>query len=622
MLGTKRNFLLIVVHIWALLAGPPCFAGESALSSMNGPAVPTGLQGIWDPAKYISLDEIRPGSKAYCLTEYGVAGIERFELEVIDVVRNMEPGRDAIMVRGADERFIHTGPVSGCSGSPVYIDGRLAGALAFTWPYAKDPLYGATPIAEMLMVGRGRRVDSSRTNAAQAGFTFDFTAPIDLVEIDRQLRSAMLRTNRGLGGANFLPCPLITTGLPVAVSEQLRAVVEPFGFMVVAGGGSGNIEGDGSLQLVPGASLAVPMVSGDIAMCVYGTVTEVVDDKVYGFGHSLFGYGLVDLPMATAKVHTVVSSIASSFKLASVGETVGALEIDEAAGIIGQIGARAKTIPLTIRVERFNDTEQRLYNCRLAHNRQLTPLYLRATVAAAALRLGDFPPDHTLEYRVAIGLKQAEQVAFENISTGLGLNEMIIETVSSVALLMNNPYERVDIESLDFDIRILPKSIVSHIWSAELSDSKVKAGQSVDIGVVVESVLAGKKEYRHSLEIPRDLAPGKYDLIVCGSRDYERFLAKVASYRFVAQSVPQLIDALNSSLQIDRDRLYFLLALPSGGVTVEKAELPDLPATKTLILRDAKRTLRILPYSHWIEQSLETGTVVIDKKTLGITVER
>jgi len=357
MLVSERNFLLIVVHIWALLAGPPCFAGERALSSMNGPAVPSGLQGIWDPAKYISLDEIRPGTKAYCLTEYGVAGIERFELEVIDVVRNMEPGRDAIMVRGADERFIHTGPVSGCSGSPVYIDGRLAGALAFTWPYAKDPLYGATPIAEMLMVGRGRRVDSSRTNAALAGFTFDFTAPIDLVEIDRQLRSAMLRTNRGLGGANFLPCPLITTGLPVAVSEQLRAVVEPFGFMVVAGGGSGNIEGDGSLQLVPGASLAVPMVSGDIAMCVYGTVTEVVDDKVYGFGHSLFGYGLVDLPMATAKVHTVVSSIASSFKLASVGETVGALEIDEAAGIIGQIGARAKTIPLTIRVERFNDTE-------------------------------------------------------------------------------------------------------------------------------------------------------------------------------------------------------------------------------------------------------------------------
>ncbi len=187
---------------------------------------------------------------------------------------------------------------------------------------------------------------------------------------------------------------------------------------------------------------------------------------------------------------------------------------------------------------------------------------------------------------------------------------------------MNNPYERVDIESIDFDIRIMPKSIVSHIWSADLSDSQVKAGQSVEIGVIIESVLAGRKKYRHKLTIPEDLAPGKYELTVCGKRDYERFLLKVVPYRFIAQNLPQLIDALNDSLQIDRDRLYFLLALPPGGVTIEKAELPDLPATKTLILRDTKRTLRILPHSHWLEQSLETGTVVIDKKVLRITVEK
>ena len=109
---SKRNFLVIVVHIWAMLAGPPCFAGEPALSGINGPAVPSGLEGIWDPAKYIGLDEIRPGAEAYCLTEYGVAGIERFELEVIDVVRNMEPGRDAIM-RG-DVKLSRTRPIRRC----------------------------------------------------------------------------------------------------------------------------------------------------------------------------------------------------------------------------------------------------------------------------------------------------------------------------------------------------------------------------------------------------------------------------------------------------------------------------------------------------------------------------
>ncbi len=91
-------------------------------------AVPQGLEGIWDPARYISVDEIKPGMEAYCLTVYKGTAVEKFGVEVLSVVHDFMPGRDAILVRGTDERFIHTGPVAGCSGSPVYIDGRLAGA--------------------------------------------------------------------------------------------------------------------------------------------------------------------------------------------------------------------------------------------------------------------------------------------------------------------------------------------------------------------------------------------------------------------------------------------------------------------------------------------------------------
>ena len=138
----------------------------------------------------------------------------------------------------------------------------------------------------------------------------------------------------------------------------------------------------------------------------------------------------------------------------------------------------------------------------------------------------------------------------------------------------------------------------------------------------MESVLAGKKQYRHSLEIPGYLVPGDYELTVCGSRDYERFLVKVAPHKFMAQSFPGLIRALNNSLQIGRDKLYFLLTLPSRGVIVEDAELPDLPATRTLVLQNAKRALQIRPYQHWIEKSIKTGTVIIDKNVIKITVEK
>jgi len=593
------------------------------LQSKTEAATASVLEGIWDSAKYISLDEIKPGMEAYCLTEYGLAGIEKFGLEVVDVVRDVGPDMDLIYVKGTDERFIHTGPVAGCSGSPVYIDGRLAGALAYASFYSKDPLYGATPIEEMLKVGRGTRVGRSKQGAGQRWSVFDFTKPIDFAEIDRQFRNELVKRSRNLSGVNPLPCPLITSGLPRGVCEQLDELVKPFGLMVVAGGGSGSSPPVSAekVQLIPGACLIVPLVSGDITMAVIGTVTEVRGDKVYGFGHSYLGYGPVDLPMATGKVHTVVSNIYRSFKLTSVIETVGALTIDESMAVFGQIGAKAKTIPLTIHIDRYNDIEKRVYNCRVANNRLLTPLLLQSAVAGAAFQLGDFPPDHMVEYKVAIGLEDAESINFENVSTAQGLSELIMESVGSVALLMNNPYKEVGIESIDYDIHIAPKNIISHIWSLDLSNSKVKAGENIKIGVVVESVLAGKKKYQCNLEIPEDLAAGKYELTVCGSPDYERFLLKAVPYKFIAQSVPDLIEALNYSLGISKAKLYFLLALPPGGVTLEQAELPDLPETKALVLQNAQRALTIQPYQHWIERSLEIGTVVIDKKVMKITVE-
>jgi hypothetical protein len=623
----------VLVLISSLCVGPATLSVNKAAGSNAAEGIPVGGSGVWDPAKYISLDEIKPGMEAYCLTEYDLGGVEKFGMEVVDIIRNMEPGRDVILIRGTDERFIHSGPVAGCSGSPVYIDGRLAGALALAWSFSKDPLYGATPIGEMLKVGQkgSERLDTAH-QFQDAGYVFDFSKPIDFAEIDKQITTPRRSGNNSLAGITNLPCLLIISGLPADFCEQANVLVEPLGLMAVPGlGGSMNRQARGQnpesrsseqdVQLVPGACLAVPLVSGDITMSIYGTATEVVGDKIYGFGHSL-GYGPENLSMATGKVHTVVSNLALSFKVASVVETVGALMTDETAGVLGQIGARAKMIPLTIRIDRYNDAEKRLYNCQLANNRRLTPTVLRLAVAGAALYLGALPPDHMIEYKVAIGVDGAESITFENVSTSLGLTEMIMESMGSVVLLMNNPFKKVDIESIDFDIRIVPRNIASHIWSVDLSDSKVKAGDNIKIGVVVESVRVEKTQYQCNLKIPEDLAAGKYELTVCGWQNYMSFLQKATPYRFMAQSMPGLIEALNYTLRFDRDRLYCLLTLPPRGVAVEQAELPGLPATKALVLQNAKRTLKIQPYQHWIEKSLETGTIIVDKKVMRITVEK
>jgi hypothetical protein len=584
----------------------------------------SSVEDLWDSAKYISIDEIQPGMKAYCLTCYSGTEIEKFDLDVISVVRNIEPNRDAILVQGTDERFIHTGPVAGCSGSPVYIDGRLAGAMAFAWTLSKDPLYGVTPIKEMLRVGRAQKLsgDGQDSKSKKTAFAFDFTRPIDFTEIDRQTASQHRSGNHGLQGAASLPCPLIISGLPNDACKQFEALLEPYGFMAVSGiGGSADVNQAEKVQLAPGAVLTIPLVDGDITMSVLGTATEVVDDKVYGLGHSLLGYGAVDLPIATGQVHTVVSNLSRSFKLGSALEIVGALTTDEPTAIFGQIGAKARMIPLTIKVNRFN-TEPRVFRCRLADNQLLTADLLHATVYGAVLSLGTFPPDHTIEYKVAIGLEGNQSINFENLSTEVAMAEMIAESKGSVLLLMNNPFEEIDITSFDFDIRILPKNITSYIWSVDLSDSNVKAGQQIQVDVVIESYFSEKKKYRFSLKIPEDLKPGKYELAVLGSSEYEQHLRKNVPYRFVAYDMATLITALNDALSIDRDRLYCLLALPPGGIAVERAELPDLPETKTMVMQNANRALRIQPYPHWLEKSVRTGTVVADKKTMRITVEK
>ena len=587
-----------------------------------------------DKAKYITVDEIRPGMQAYCLTVYKGTEVEKFDLEVLDIVRNVMPGRDAILVQGTDERFIHTGPVLGCSGSPVYIDGRLAGALAFAFAFSKDPFYGVTPIEEMLRVGRAN--SNTKQDAGKLGFAFDFSKPIDLAEFDKQITAPRASTEGGSMGVNPLPCPLITSGLPDQVVRELDALVRPYGLVAVQGLGAGtdsvkkaDVQGilkpekehSENPQLVPGACLAVPLITGDMTIAAIGTVTEVTGDKVYGFGHRFLGYGPVDLPMATGQVHTVVSNLFISRKFASALEVIGALTSDESTAVFGRIGAMPRMIPLTISVDRYNDPATRVYNCQLANNRIYTPLVLRWAMAGAALMLGRLPPDHMIQYKVTIDLEDAESLTFQNVSTRLGLAEMMIEGATPVAILMNNPYKTVQIGAINIDMHIASKNVASHIWSVDLSDSKVRAGEEIEFEVVIESFLAEKRKYQGALKIPEELVPGKYDLLLCGGYAYLQFLRKEAPYRFIAQNLSGLIEAMNNILRIKRDKLYCVLVLPPAGVALEKAELPDLPGTKALILSNAKRTLRTQPYQHWVEKSYRTGTVIVDKKVMQIIVE-
>jgi hypothetical protein len=611
--AAQSRFFRTLCWAWALLTpmAAALFAGTA----------PEPAEALWDPQRYIAVDEIEPGMDAYCLTDYGTAGIEKFALKVVNVIHNYEPGRDAILVIGLDERFQHTGVVAGCSGSPVYIEDRLAGALAFGWTYSKDPLYGVTPIKEMLRVGTATGSDKPATASGTPAFTFDFSKPIDLAAISERVKNTKL-LGSGAAGATWLPCPLLISGLSPAGCEQAASQMATMGFAAIPGlSGSADGQDSEASKLEPGAALSIPVVAGDIRMNVLGTVTEVRDDRVYGFGHSFLGYGPLKLPMAGGKIYTIISRLTQSSKLGAATDIIGSIMCDEATAVYGKVGVPPQMVPLTVRVERYNDPVVRTYNCQVVDNQALIPQVVPSVIDAAALQVGDLPPDHTIQYRAAIDLKDGQAIRFANISTGSQMSEPISEFRSALVLLLNNPFKAAEIESLDFDVQISAKNLESHLWSVDVANTKVKPGEDIEIAVVVESYLSEKKLYRLTLAVPEDVAPGKYQLLICGVYEYESFLRKTVPHRFLATNYQTLVNALKDALSLERTKLHCCLVLPPKGITLEKAQLPDLPETKAVILQNEGRALKVLPHPRWIEKTVETGTVIADKEIVPIVVE-
>lgn len=578
----------------------------------------------WDPTRYISVDEIKPGMEAYCLTCLSGTRVEKFDLEVISVVKDMTPGHDAILVQGTSDRFVHAGVIGGCSGSPVFVNGRMAGALAFGWPYSKDPLYGVTPIAEMLDIGRtGEGLPEENQLARRTSSSighWDFSQPLDLSQVAEVIHP--LPSKARVESTGRFPLPMLVSGLSGPAVQGMQSVFQPLGLAPVAslaGKGPSSTETESTLE--PGSTLLIPLVSGDIKMSVLGTVTEIQDDIALGLGHPFLGTGPVDLPLATGQIHTVVSSLMRSFKIGSELKVVGALHADEATGVRGHLGAQARTLPLTLRVGHFLQPQGQVFHCQVAYDQVLTPTLLSSTVSGVAEGLGNLPADHTISYGAIIRLQDSQVLEFRNLSSGLAFREMVGDAIGTVLMLMTNPYHEVEIQGLELDFEVRPKNSIAFISSIDVSDLTVKAGEKIDVGVVIESYQARKQRVEFTVTVPEMTKPGTYMLSVSGLTDYLQHVRRRAPYRLLAQDLPTLMDALGFLLSLKRDRLYCTLELPPSGVAVEKTELPDLPASKALVLQAVKRTVRIQPYQPWVEHSRAVGCIIGNRQGAQIIVQ-
>lgn len=594
-----RNLSCRTLHVWMLLASL-LFAGLAGAE--------------WDASRYISIDEIQPGMEAWCLTVLEGTKVEKFPLKVLSIVRNAQPGRDYILVMGTDEVFKHVGSVQGCSGSPVYIEGRMAGALSAAWSETLDPLYLVRPIKDML------EIEASAGSPKSAAFTAEVSDLMDLESADRRYLEYLRKTFSSR--RSVMP---LAVSLPDSALDPVRPALETLGMRLVSGSAaelSSQSAADAELeQIVPGGVLAVPLCFGDISLAGVGTATEVIGDKVFGFGHDMLGYGAVELPMSAGRIHTTIASRSISFKFASTGPVLGTFTIDQATGVFGRIGKEPPLVPMNIHVQRLDVPEARDFHCQLAVNQLLTPLIVRVVMLGAAQVYGGFPPEHSVEYEVNMKLTGHEPVRFSNVCTDTEVTEPSAETATVVSLLMNNPYQPVNIEQIDVSFRMRPQSRAAEIWSVDLSDTTLKPGQWLTAHVVLQSYRSEKTVQPVRLQIPADLKPGQYVLQILSFNEYLGFLRKAAPYRFAAEDLPSMLAAVRRILHTPRNQMIAVLLLPPGGIAIRNRELPDLPASRAVLLQDERRFTPAVVMQHWIQAETRMDSVPSGNITVQITVE-
>lgn len=493
-------------------------------------AAPASFAAYWpalsaeDAKKIMPVSEVQRGMRGYGLTVFHGTTIEKFDVEILGVMKRTNTGRDLIMVRigGGPINNRQTGIISGMSGSPVYVKGKLLGAVAYGLAFAKEPVGMVTPIADMLEAwDEGLPKHASGYSSAQS-----LPSPISIdgktvnkVQIDPT------GSTRSVEGDTMYMQPLMTTmmcsGLSKRGLEQLADILRPFNIRPIAGpGGGADPKSKVKVDLQPGSAVGMSLASGDIDMTGIGTVTYRRGNRVVAFGHPMLGIGAIDAPMTTAFVVDVMSNFQTSVKVGTAIETVGRIFQDRPWSIAGAIGTSPKMIPVTIAVDDQSSKRDRVFRVNVINHPLLAARLIAMVTSEAISNLHSTPGDATamVSYDVVadqIGKISRSNVFFDPTSIDMPATMDIAQLLS---LLSTNKFEPLDIRSVNLKVKILPKRDTAVIDRIFVKKGEFEPGETVDVGVVLRPYKQPRITKSFQIKIPATTADGKIGLIVRGGR--------------------------------------------------------------------------------------------------------
>ena len=522
---------------------------------------PSPLLAAAAPSDHFPLAEIERGHRGYGLSVFEGREPQRFDVEVIGVWENVQPETSYILARLSGQGLEDTGVIAGMSGSPVFIDERIAGAVAFAWPFSRHAIAGITPIESM------RRLTDIEVpaRAAAAAPPVDLQAialrqvePDALAESLRQLRPA--RMGDGTAALQW------TAG---GFGEAGRRLLEQsLGGVASAGQVVGYPQ-----PLRRGDAVAAVLIDGDLRLASSGTVTDRYGDAVLAFGHPFMALGSMAVPMANAEVVTVVSSLANSFKVTNLGEVIGAFDFDHAVGIRGRVGATAPTIPLRVRLR---GQDERQVDVRLASLDMMTPVLAAVAILGALDTATGAVGSESLDLVGDFDLGKAGRLSIDQSFDGPNaMLDAALYVYAMTGYLLQNDLEDIELGSIDIGIRrhLEPRRL--RLVGAHAARSVVRPGETVALNLDLAEYRGGTIRKSVEIELPTNLPAGRYSLLVGdgSSIDAARLAIEPVEPVNFRQAL-EFLDGLHS-----RRELIVLGVFSEPGLSVAGESLPRLPAS-------------------------------------------
>ena len=554
------------------------------------------------PVQIFPESDIKPGMKAIAWTVFQGSVPEAVPIEIIGVWQNAWGPKQDIIVAKMTGKAQRTNVAGGMSGSPVYIGGKLVGAVSLRLSvFSPDSICGITPIGLMLEV---KEYDKSRPA--------DSRTPDKIQQASAALQmpgSLLTRVMAASSSGSLREAPMMTQiATPISMSgftedavKQFAPILEQLGLTVSQGGAGGNLDSstpakDWATALQPGESVAAVLVSGDMTMTGAGTVTYNDGKRILAFGHPMFNLGPVDMPLAKEEIITTLASQYQPTKMGNASEVVGALRQDRHSAIEGELGATAQMIPVTMHVRSYNEDDTvrkaRDFHFNVFVDQKWTPYLMMATLFNSLSNLNDFSEEAT--YRLHGELKVAGQQRVE-LTTMQAPAETPVPTPMILAGWWGDKFNRLflnsgklpKLDAVSLDVDLLPSRRIAQIESAFIADNKVSPGTEVPVKVFLRPYRGDRLEKTVMVKIPAGLARGEHEILFSDAETLSHFQNLASSLNHI-EDVPQAVAMLNE--ERSNNRLYVSIVESQPTVYSDEKVLPSLPASVLNVMQSGRAT--------------------------------